>query len=109
MQVDVTGQREKNTTYTNTNTNGNGMMILSTWRCTVTTLGGVATAQAKSDTASPPTEIASGVVGVQAGLLNEDNTFQLAFFVEPGATYRVDTVETAGVVTKDKWFEVYFN
>lgn len=102
--TDVTGSRALNTTYTNTNQHS--VLVLVTLRCAITLAAGNAYVQAKSDSASPPTTVASGVVGIEAGLLNEDNTFQLTFVAEAGKNYRVDSTATNGTVTIGKWMEV---
>ena len=77
-----------------------------TVRCAVTLAGGNAYVQAKMDTATPPTVAASGLVGIQAGLLGEDNSFQLVFSVNPGGTYIVTSSATNGTVTLGTWFEI---
>lgn len=102
-QTDVTGSRALNTTYTNT---GNrSITVNATVRCAITVAGGNAYVQGKSDTATPPTVIASGLVGIQAGLLNEDNSFQCCFTVAPGKTYILSSSATNGTVTLGNWFE----
>lgn len=93
-----------NTTYTNVSTSTK--LVHLTVRCAVTLAGGNAYVQAKMDTATPPTVAASGLVGIQAGLLGEDNSFQLVFFVNPGGTYIVDSSATNGSVTLGTWFEI---
>ena len=102
-QTDVTGSRALDTTYTNSNTRS--ILVQATVRCVVTTAGGNAYVQGKSDTATPPTVAASGIVGIQAGLLNEDNTFQCAFVVAPGKTYILSSAATNGTTTLGSWFE----
>lgn len=96
--------RALDTTYTNLSTST--LLVHLTMRCAVTLAGGNAYAQAKMDTATPPTVAASGLVGIQAGLVGEDNTFQLVFLVNPGGTYIVSTSTTNGTVTLGKWFEI---
>lgn len=96
--------RALDTTYTNLSTST--LLVHLTMRCAVTLAGGNAYAQAKMDTATPPTVAASGLVGIEAGLLGEDNTFQLVFMVNPGGTYIVSTSATNGAVTLGKWFEI---
>lgn len=96
--------RSLDTTYTNLSTST--LLVHLTFRCAITLAGGNAYAQAKMDTAAPPTVAASGLVGIQAGLLGEDNTFQLVFTVNPGGTYIVSTSATNGTVTLSKWFEI---
>ena len=102
----VTASRAKNTTYTNGNA-AKSILVVATFRCAITLAAGVSTVQAKADTATPPTTAVSGIVGIQAGLLNEDNTFQISFVVPAGATqnYRIDTVETNGSATLGTWME----
>ena len=102
--TDLTASRALNTTYTNTNQYS--VLVLITLRCAITVAAGSAYAQAKSDSASPPTTLASGVVGIESGLLNEDNTFQLSFLAEAGKNYRVDSTVANGTVTLGKWMEV---
>ncbi len=96
--------RSLDTTYTNVSTST--LLVHLTLRCAVTLAGGNAYAQAKMDTEMPPTVAASGLVGIEAGLLGEDNTFQLVFLVNPGGTYIVSTSATNGTVTLGKWFEI---
>jgi hypothetical protein len=95
--------RALDTTYTNTSTST--LLVHLTIRCAVTVAGGNAYVQALMDTATPPTTAASGLVGIQVGLLDEDNSFQLVFLVNPGGTYFVDTTTTDGTVTLGTWFE----
>ena len=96
--------RALDTTYTNTSTST--LLVHMTVRCAVTLAGGNAYVQAKMDTATPPTVAASGMVGIQAGLLGEDNSFQLVFSVNPGGTYIVTSSATNGTVTLGTWFEI---
>lgn len=103
-QTNVTGSRALNTTYTNSGTRS--IIVNATARCVVSVAGGNATVQGKSDTATPPTTITSGLVGIQSGLLGEDNTHQISFVVAPGANYRIDSAVTDGAVTLGSWFEV---
>ena len=102
-QVDQTSSRAFNTTYTNTGTGS--LFVQATFRAIVTLAAGSSTAQGKSDTATPPTIIATGVVGIQSGLLNEDNTFQISFFVSPGKTYIINSVVANATATLGSWFE----
>lgn len=103
--VNETASRALNTTYAN----GISMrMVLATVRCAISVVAGVATAQGKSDAATPPVTICSGLVGVQAGLLNEDNTFQICFWVAPNMNYRIDSATTNGTVVLGSWFEQTF-
>jgi hypothetical protein len=99
---DVTSGRALNTTYTN---GGSALLVSATVRCAVTLAGGNAYAQGKSDGSAPPTTVASGKVGIEAGLLGEDNSFELVFVVAPGLNYRIDSAATNGTVTLGVWFE----
>ncbi len=95
------------TTYTNSSAT-HGILVMATVRCAATSPDGVATAQAKQDTSTPATTVASGIVGIQDGLLAEDVTVQLVFWVPPGTSqkYQIDKVETNGTVTLGSWFEL---
>jgi hypothetical protein len=64
--------------------------------------------QAKSDGTGTPTTIASGIVGIQTGLMGEDNSFQISFTVAAGMNYRLDTVSINGTVVLGEWFETTF-
>ncbi len=105
-QTDVTASRVLNTTYTAPATRS--VMVHATVRCAITLAGGNAYVQGKSDSSSPPTTVASGIVGIQAGLLNEDNSFQISFVVAAGVNYRIDSATTNGTTTLGKWFEIAF-
>ena len=107
VQTDQSASRAKNTTYTNSDAT-HAIHVVVTGRCVITTLSGVTTMQGKSDSSTPPTTAVSGIVGIQAGLLGEDNSFEVSFWVAPSMKYRVDTVETTGTVTIGKWFETVF-
>ena len=100
----TTPTRALNTTYTNASTST--LLVQATVRCAVTLAGGNAYVQAKMDTATPPTVIASGLVGIQAGLLGEDNSFQVSFLANPGGTYILVSSATNGTVTLGAWFEM---
>ena len=102
--VDQTSIRALNTTYTNLATTS--LLVMATVRCAIALAGGTSTAQSKMDYSSPPTTIATGLVGIQAGLMSEDNTFQLVFAVNPGAQYRIDTATANGTAVLGKWFEL---
>jgi len=95
--------RALNTTYTNTSVSP--LLVMATVRCAITIAGGNAYVQAKMDTATPPTVAASGLVGIEAGLLSEDNSFPITFIVNPGGTYILSSSTTNGTVTLGKWFE----
>ena len=104
MFADQTSARAIDTTYTNLATTS--LLVMATVRCNISLAGGTSTAQAKMDYASPPTTIATGLVGIQAGLLSEDNTFQIVFAVNPGAQYRIDSATANGTTILGKWFEL---
>lgn len=95
-----------NTTYTNADLTRT-LEVAATVRCAITVAGGNAYAQGFSDAATPPVTVASGIVGIQAGLLNEDNSFQLVFKVYPGRRYRINSSVANGTVTLGNWFETY--
>lgn len=103
--TDVSSSRAVDTTYQNANY---ALMVMATFKCIVTVAGGNSYVQAKSDSSSPPTTVASGKVGIETGLLNENNTFQLVFIVNPGAYYKVTTAVTNGSVTLEQWMEIPF-
>src|SRR5881396_769218 len=71
--TDATASRALDTTYTN---GARALLVCATVRCVASLAGGTATAQGKSDTSNPPTTVVSGICGIQAGLLGEDNSFQ---------------------------------
>jgi hypothetical protein len=95
--------RALNTTYTNVS--ASSLLVMATVRCAITVAAGNAYVQAKMDTATPPTVAASGLVGIEAGLLGEDNSFQVAFVVNPGGTYIISSTTTNGTVTLGRWME----
>lgn len=97
--VNQTASRALNTTYTNLSTQS--LLIQATVRCAVTLAGGNAQIQG----ASPAGTIATGVIGIQAGLLGEDNSFQIVFVAAPGATYRLNSATVNGTATLGAWFE----
>lgn len=101
--TDMTASRAKDTVYAN---GVKPLLVLATFRCAITAGGGNAYVQAKSDGLSTPTTVASGKVGIEAGLNGEDNNFQIAFFVNPGANYSIASSATNGTVTLGKWIEV---
>jgi hypothetical protein len=101
--TNATASRALNTTYTNATSRT--LLVAATVRCVVTVAAGSATVQGKSDAAAPPTTAVSGLVGIQAGLLNEDNTHQVTFAVAPGKNYRLDSALTDGTATLGSWFE----
>lgn len=103
---DVTGSRALNTTYANPSAT-RALIVMVTARCVATLTNGAATMQGKMDTTATPSTIASGIVGIEAGLLALDETFQLVFTVPAGTAnkYRVDSATSNGTVTLGKWFE----
>lgn len=104
--TDVSASRALNTTYTNT---GNrSKLVMATVRCVVTVAAGNAYVGAKSDSNTPPLTAASGIVGIQSGLLNEDNTYQVIFVVAPGMYYQLNDFATNGTVNLGSWFEAVF-
>ncbi len=104
ISVDVSASRAINSTYTN-NASYN-LKVEATFRCVVTVAGGNAYIQGKSDTNTPPTTVATGIVGIESGLLSEDNSFQISFIVRPTYNYRIDSATTNGTATLGKWFEI---
>lgn len=106
LQVNQTALRNLDVTYTNTDLTRT-LEVAVTVRCAITVAGGNAYVQGFSDDATPPVTAASGIVGIQAGLLNEDNSLQLVFKVYPGKKYIITTSATNGTVTKGGWFETY--
>ena len=105
--TDVTASRAVNTTYSNLTT-ASSMLVMITARCATTLASGVAWMQAKSDTATNPSTVVSGIVGTQVGLLNEDNSFQLVFAVGTNSYYNVTTSTANGTVTLGRWYELTF-
>ncbi|KVW99509.1 hypothetical protein ABW22_01435 [Thiobacillus denitrificans] len=103
INVNATAGRALNTTYNN-NTISNKLVQVSA-RCVITLAAGSATIQGKSDTTATPVVVASPLVGIQSGLLNEDNTSMLTMVVAPGANYRIDSVVANGTATLGSWFE----
>lgn len=106
LQIDQTASRDLDATYTN-NDLTRTLEVSATVRCAITVLGGNAYVQGFSDDATPPVTDASGIVGIQTGLLNENNLFQLVFKVSPGKKYIITTSALNGSVTKGKWFEIF--
>lgn len=49
--------------------------------------------------------MASGIVGIQVGLLAEDNRVEVSFYVRPENKYRIDSTTVNGTVTLGNWFE----
>lgn len=106
LQVNQTASRNLDVTYTNTDSTRT-LEVAATVRCAITLGGGNAYAQGFSDDATPPVTAASGIVGIQTGLLSENNSFQLVFKVAPGKKYIITSSATNGTVTKGNWFETY--
>ena len=104
-QFDVTASRALNTTYTNSDS-VRTLHVTATVRCAISVAAGQAFVQGKADTSTPPTTEASGIVGIQAGLLSEDNSHEVNFYVLPGNKYRIDSTAVTGTVTLGKWFEM---
>src|SRR4030067_298173 len=101
----ITASRALNTTYTNPSPD-RSLLVMATVRCAITVAAGNAYVQGKVDTSTPPTTVASGIVGIHAGVLNEDNTFQICFVVSQGMNYRIDSAVTNGTVILGTWFEI---
>ena len=102
----VTASRALATTYASGGTSS--LLCMVTVRCAITLVNGSAWVQAKADTSSPPTTVASGIVGIQNGLLNEDNSYICVFAVGTSLNYRVDTTNANGTTTLGNWFEMVF-
>lgn len=92
-----------NTPYQNSN--ARPMMIIATARCSISVATGFAWVQGKSDASSNPVTVASGIVGIESGLLNEDNSFQIMFICQPSEYYQLDSSSNNGTVTLGLWFE----
>lgn len=103
MPLDLTASRAKDTVYLNGS--NNSILVMATFRCLITVAAGNAYVQAKSDSLAAPTTVVSGKVGIEAGLLNEDNTFQIVFIVSAGAYYNIVSAVTNGTVTLGRWME----
>ena len=99
-----TASRSLNTAFQNTT--GRPLMIQATARCNITLGAGTAFMQGKSDATATPAVIASGIVGIQAGLIGEDNTFQISFVVAPAAFYQISSTAVNGGVVLGEWFEI---
>lgn len=62
----------------------------------------------EADSAATPITLVSPTVGISTGLLGEQNLFMATGYVGPGLNYRVNQlIAGTGVVTLDKWFEMY--
>ena|SRR3990167_6237407 len=104
--TDVTGSRALATTYANGGTAS--LLCFVNVRCAITVAAGSAWFQAIADNGAPPTTVVSGVVGIQSGLLSEDNTFMCLFVVGTSLNYRVNTTNSNGTTTLNSWFEMPF-
>lgn len=104
--VNATASRALATTYANGGTSS--LLCMVTVRCAVTLAAGSAWVQAKADTSSPPTTVVSGIVGIENGLLNEDNSFMCVFVVGTSLNYRVDTTNSNGSTSLNNWMEMQF-
>ena len=102
--VNATASRALATTYANGGTSA--LLCMVSVRCAITLAAGSAWVQAVADNAGPPTAIASGIIGIQNGLLSEDNSFLCMFVVGTSLNYRVDTINSNGSTTLGSWFEV---
>ena len=105
IPVDQTASRAiDGTVYTNTASSN--IFITVSARCIIDTAADVANIQAFSDTAADPTTTASGIAGIEGGLLGEDVSAQISFIVRPYNKYKVVTTISAGCsATIGKWFE----
>lgn len=103
--VDVTASRAFNTTYTNSGSGVKSVMAMVCGRCVITLAAGSSFLQAFADAGGTPSTVASGVVGIESGLLNEDNTYQLCFVATNGLNYRVNATTANGTLTLERWFE----
>lgn len=101
-----TASRALATTYANGATSS--LLCMISVRCAITLANGSAWVQAKADTSSPPTTIVSGIIGIQDGLLNENNSYICVFAVGTSLNYRVDTTNANGTTTLGSWFEMQF-
>jgi hypothetical protein len=107
IPVDVTSSRLLNTTYTNNN-NTRTLQIKVCATCATPGGAGVALMIVLADNATPPVTQVSGHVGLNLGLANESNVFQIVADIAPGLNYRVNAVIIGtGSVTLDKWFEIF--
>jgi len=89
-----------------TNTASSNLFVTVSARCIIDTAADVANIQAFSDTAADPATAASGIVGIEGGLLGEDVSVQFSFIVRPYQKYKVVTTISAGCsATLGKWFE----
>ncbi len=75
--------------------------------CTCNTpVGAGAAFDVQADATAIPSTLVSPTVGIATGLAAESNIFMTTGYVGPGLNYRVNQIG-AGVVTLDKWFEMY--
>lgn len=62
----------------------------------------------QADATAIPSTLVSPLVGIVTGVVGEQNVFMTTGYVGPGLNYRVNQLITgAGVVTLDRWFEMY--
>lgn len=106
VPVDATASRALGGNYQNTDPTRT-LLVIAGVRCQITMAGGSAYAQGKSATTSPPATLASPISGIQIGLVGEDNNIPIMFNVRPLYYYKIDSTVANGVVTLDKWFEMY--
>ncbi len=83
------------------NSNNKSLMIFATARVQVTVLSGTALFYGVTNSSQ-----ASGQVGIESGLLNEEVTQQLVFIVPSNNNYSVNTSVSNGAVTLRDWREV---
>jgi len=103
--INRTASRALGTVYTNPNTS-RALLIMATVRCAISVAAGYAYVQAFSDASATPTAAASGKVGIEVGLLNEDNTFQVTFIVRANEKYKITATTSNGTCTLGNWTEV---
>lgn len=89
------------------NTSTSTFVTLSTSH-TITTGGGSAYIEVKSDSAATPTTVIA-TSGIQTGLLNDAATFTTSFIVRKNDYYRVNDTSTNGTVTAVNWVETLIN
>lgn len=105
--INQTAGRALNTTYANSNSN-RSILVIASVRCAISSASGDAYFQAKSDQSTPPSGVASGIIGTQTGLLNSNNTYEITFAVASGTgtNYRIDTTTNNGTTTLNSWYEL---
>ncbi|MDD3813312.1 MAG: hypothetical protein PHZ02_01590 [Desulfocapsaceae bacterium] len=95
----VTASKSLNTLYNNYNSES--MEVFVTARVQISLGGGIGYFWGNASG-----NYASGKVGIESGLMSEDNTLQLVFIVPPNSNYTVDSSQTNAVVTLEDWREV---